>query len=310
MPASPHVTVTIDLGRVRENAITVRARAGVPVLAVVKADGYGLGAARVIAAIDEVVDGYCFFSLAEAAAAGLREITVKPALAFGPPGAFGPSDYRSLGVPPVVSTASDAGRYREADPVLSVDTGQQRFACPPAEFDAALREGRCREAMTHALTAAQVERFVAVAGGRGLRLHAAGSSLLDDPAARLDAVRPGIALYRGATRVSTPLVEVRDSAGPAGYTGFAVPRHGVILCGYSNGLRAGPCLVGGSPSRVLEVGMQSAFVECAPGDRAGDEVVLLGDGLREEDVAWEWRASQHVVLTQLAGSGQRTHRGP
>ena len=35
-------------------------------------------------------------------------------------------------------------------------------------------------------------------------LHAAASSLLDDPAARLDAVRPGLACYRGVVRVAPP----------------------------------------------------------------------------------------------------------
>jgi alanine racemase len=147
-------------------------------------------------------------------------------------------------------------------------------------------------------------------GGRGLRLHAAGSSLLDDPAARLDAVRPGLALYRGAVRVSTRLVEVRDSAGPAGYTGFAVPRHGVVLCGYFNGLRPGPCLVDGRPSRVLEVGMQSAFVECAAEDRVGGEVVLLGEGLGEDEVASAWGSAAHVPLVQLAAAGERQYVGP
>jgi alanine racemase len=152
-----------------------------------------------------------------------------------------------------------------------------------------------------------VQRLLDLAGGRGLALHAAGSSLLDEPSARLGAVRPGLALYRGTVRVSARLVEVRDSAGPAGYTGFAVPRHGVILCGYSHGLRVGPCRVNGRPSRVLEVGMQSAFVECAAGDRAGDEVVLLGDGLTEQEAADAWGAGPHTALVQLAASGGRAY---
>ena len=98
---------------------------------------------------------------------------------------------------------------------------------------------------------------------------------------------------------------MRDSSGPAGYTGFVVPRHGVVLCGYTNGLRPGPCLVNGRRSRMLEVGMQSAFVECGPGDRVGDEVVLLGDGIEEAEVAKAWGTTPHNVLTALAGAGER-----
>jgi alanine racemase len=136
-----------------------------------------------------------------------------------------------------------------------------------------------------------VRRLVDVVGDakerakRGVRAHAAGSALLDDREAWLDAVRPGLALYRGAARVVTRLIDVRDSSGPAGYGGFRVPRFGVILAGYSHGLRPGPCLINGRRSRVIETGMQSAFVECAAGDREGDEVILLGDGLEAEDVA-------------------------
>jgi alanine racemase len=162
--------------------------------------------------------------------------------------------------------------------------------------------------MTHASSPEQVRRFGELVGGRGLRLHAAGSALLDEPSAWFDAVRPGLALYRGAARVSARLVEVRDSSGPAGYTGFVAARHGVILCGYSNGLRAGACLVNGRRSRVLEVGMQSAFVECEPSDRPGDEVVLLGDGLTEDDVAAAWGTPPHTALVQLAAAGERLYK--
>jgi alanine racemase len=310
MSRSPHVTVQVDLARVRANARAIKERVRADVLAVVKADAYGLGAAQVISAIEDVIDGFCFFSHAEIEAAGLRDASRKPAITFGPPGGIDPQVFRRLGVRPAVANPREAWFYRSADPVLSIDTGQQRFACRPDEIDAALRDGGCRDAMTHASTPEQVRRFRELVGGRGLRLHAAGSALLEETSAWFDAVRPGLALYRGAARVSARLVEVRDSTGPAGYTGFVAPRHGVILCGYSNGLRAGPCLVNGRRSRVLEVGMQSAFVECGPADRPGDEVVLLGDGLTEDEVAAAWGASPHAVLVQLAGSGERTHVSP
>jgi alanine racemase len=103
------------------------------------------------------------------------------------------------------------------------------------------------------------------------------------------------------------LVDVRDTAGPAGYTGFQVARHGVILAGYSNGLRIGPCVVNGRLSSILEIGMQSAFVECAAGDRAGDEVVLLSDDLTEQQVAAAWPATPQTAQLTLASMGERTY---
>jgi alanine racemase len=61
---------------------------------------------------------------------------------------------------------------------------------------------------------------------------------------------------------------------------------------------------------VLEVGMQSAFVECEPSDRPGDEAVLLGDGLSEDEVAAAWGTPPHTVLVQLAGAGERRYLSP
>ena len=315
MTRSRHVSVHVDLSRVRSNAEAIKRRvgAGVDVIAVVKADAYGLGVARVAAAVAGAVDRFCVFSLAEAVEADLWNLAGKPTLTLSPPQSSDPRDYARHGVRPAVMSPEQAAALRDARCVLSVDTGMQRFACPPADVARALEAGRCDEAFTHAArveAAARLVQIVAAAGharGPGLRLHAAGSALLDEPAARLDAVRPGLALYRGAARVSSCLVEVRNSAGGVGYTGFtpATGRHGVILAGYSNGLRLGPCLVNGRASRVVEVGMQSAYVECSPDDRPGDEVVLLGEGVSEEAVAAAWGTTQQLVLVHLCASGER-----
>ena len=44
---SNHVRVQVDLNRVRRNTADVAARVGVPILATIKADAYGLGARAV-----------------------------------------------------------------------------------------------------------------------------------------------------------------------------------------------------------------------------------------------------------------------
>ena len=312
MPASPHVTVRIDLGRIRSNVEAIRRRVGRAGLhAVVKADAYGLGARRVAEAVRDVVDGFVVFYASEAVEAGLPAMG-KPILSLGPPQ---PELCLRHGVRPAVWTVPDAAALRAANPVLSVDTGMQRFGCPPEQVDAVLAAGGCREAFTHGTRVESARRLVELVGGRGLRLHAAGSALLEEPEAWLDLVRPGLALYRGAVSVRTRLVEMRDTRGPVGYTGFAARRHGVILAGYSNGLRPGPCLVGGKLRKVVEVGMQSAFVALEPGDDAREEEVTLlgradgdaggaGPAVREEDVAAAWRCTPHEALMQLSRVGQ------
>jgi alanine racemase len=307
---SAHVTSRIDLTRIRSNVETISALARVPIIAVVKADAYGLGAAQIARAIAERVSGYYVFDLPEAAAYGLAA-TGRPTIAMQA-GRSDAAAFKELNVRPVVWDADRAAELRAARPVLSVDTGQQRFGVPiddAATVDATLKAGDIDEAFTHATTVVQATALERALRGRVARLHAAGTALLGEPAAALDAVRPGLALYQGALRVSARLVEVRDSRGPAGYTGFQVARHGVILAGYSNGLRLGPCLVNGRRSRILEAGMQSAFVECAAGDRVGDEVVLVGDGLAEQDVAAAWNATPQAVLLKMASMGERRYTG-
>lgn len=301
----------IDLARVRANAEAIAGRAGVRLLAVIKADAYGLGAREVAPAIADVVAGFCVLSLAEAAETGLWALTGKPMIALRTPGSGIPADdYTAHQVRPAVSELDQALQLADADPVLSVDVGMQRFACPAEHVEAIVGRGLVREAFTHATRFEQVDRFLELVGGRGLQLHAAGSSLLDEPRARLDAVRPGLALYRGAARVTARLVEARASRGPIGYTGWrsVTGHHGVILAGYAHGLRAGgPCIVNGERRRIPEVGMQSAFVELGPGDRAGEEVVLLGDGLTEADVASAWGVTPHEVLVRLCRLGTRSY---
>jgi len=315
MGPSAHVKCQIDLGRVRENVSEIRrvVGTGVAVMAVVKADAYGLGAARVVEAVSDLVQGYCVFSLAEAAEAEIQRRTGKQSLALGPAAAgVGADAYIAAGVRPGVCSVEQAEALRAAGPAVNVDTGQQRFACPAEKVGDVMRAAGAREAFTHASRVEQAERLVSVVEAAGLEragvmLHAAGTSLLSEPAARLDGVRPGLAMYRGAARVSTRLAEARDTRGPVGYTGFLTPRVGVILCGYSNGYRTGVCVVNGQRRRVVEVGMQSAFVELAPGDRAGDEVVLLGGGLTEAEVAGAWGTTPHEALVRLCGCGRRDY---
>jgi len=309
MNRPPNAIVEVDLARIRDNAEAVRRRVGVPVLAVVKADAYGLGAQRVARALADVVEGFCVFSLEEAAAIDLWALAAKPILALGPPDDVDPAEYRRRHVRPAVTTVEQAAGLRLADPILCVDTGMQRFACPAEQLDAVVTAGHCREAFNHATRLDHVRELCRLTAGHTLMRHAAATSLLDEPAARLDAVRPGLALYRGALRVATRLTDARESRGPVGYTGFAAARHGVIPVGYSHGLRPGPCLVNGERRTIREVGMQSAYVEIVPADRAGDEVTLLGAGLAESEVAAAWRATPQEVLLRLSGAAPRIYVG-
>ncbi len=301
--------VRIDLARLRRNVQDITSKTAADLLAVVKADAYGLGLAQIAPAIADLVTSFCVFSLAEAASPNLWDLSKKPILVLGPPSTLDPNDYLPHHARPAVANPEQAAALQKARPLLSVDTGMQRFTCPPNLIDQTLRAGQCTQAFTHAIHPYQAQLLQELTAGHNLYLHAAATALLDDPSTHLSAVRPGLALYRGAVRVSTPLVEARDSTGPAGYSGFVVPRHGVILAGYSNGLRPGPCLINSRPTRLLEVGMQTSFIELAPTDKVSDEVVLLGDSLSEAQVAAAWNTSPQEVLVRLCGAGERHYVG-
>lgn len=296
-------SVRIDSGRLRSNVQAIAERTGVEVWAVIKADAYGLGARRVAPIIADLVAGFCFFRLSEAITADIWNLCGKPSIALGPPESDDPQLYRQYHLRPAVATVEQARLLREADPILAVDTGMHRFACAQEQMEAVLAAGGCREAFTHATRLEHVEQLRRMSAGRQLKLHAAATALLHEPGAWLDAVRPGLAMYDGAVEVKIVLQEVGQSAGPIGYTGFTTPRHGVIVMGYSNGLRRGRCLINGQSRRILEVGMQSAYVEVGPGDKAGDEVVLLGGELGAREVGKEWGCSPQEALLRLTMGG-------
>jgi alanine racemase len=310
MEPSKHVSVRIDLSRVRHNVTEIARLTGTAVIAVVKADAYGLGAAAVAKAIGDLVEAFYVFDAAEAIDADLLRLTGKRTIALHGESADA-DDYLAARIHPVVWSVERARLLWRAAPVLAIDTGQQRFSAPAELAEQVARAGDCREAMTHAIHLEQVHRFRAIAEslpatGQPRFLHAAGSALLDEPSAWLDAVRPGLAMYRDAVRVSARLVEARDSSGPAGYSGFVSPRFGVIIAGYRNGLKPGLCAVNGESRHILEVGMQSAFVELGPTDRVGDEVILFGpDGPALQAVSSRWQVSQQEALVRLTGAGIR-----
>jgi alanine racemase len=302
-------SVTINLSRVRANAEAIRARTGVPLIAVVKADAYGLGAKRVVETIHDLADAFYVFDAAEALLYGDVDTNGKFTIAM-----LGASDdvndYVSRRIRPCVWDVDRAKSLRRARPVLSLDTGQRRLGCSPEVAREIIATGACNEAMTHATTVEQARMLRETLGGKVARLHAAGTVLLEHPDAWLDATRPGLALYVGAARVRSRLIEVRDATGPAGYSGFtsSTGRLGVILGGYSDGVRPGGVVsVNGERRRVPEVGMQSAFVELGPKDKSGDDVVLLGDGITEQDVANAWGTSPHEAIVRLTGMGVKAY---
>ncbi len=303
-----HLVVTIDLGRIRSNVEAIRQSCRVPVMPVVKADAYGLGMLAICDCICDLASAFCVFQLEEAVRKNLAARTGRRVLALGPPSSLDPEVYLTHRVTPSVADVESARLLRKARPALCVDTGMQRFSCPADQIERALRAGECTEIFAHGTRKEHAARVAEVAHGRDAFRHVAASALLLEPDSHLDAVRPGLAMYEGAVEAAIPLHEVHRSAGPAGYSEFEGPYHGVILAGYAQGLRKGPCLINGRLSRIVEVGMQSAYVSTAAQDRPGDKVMLLGHELTASTVAAAWGTSPHEVLISLTREASRVYR--
>src|ERR1700733_6343899 len=150
MPFDSNVTVNLDI--VRRNAERIARAVGVPLIAVVKADAYGLGAARVAAAIGDIVQGFCVLHLREAIDANLWGVARKPILCLAPLDGDQASDFISAHVYPAVWNVEMAKRFKSASPALAVDTGMQRFAAGGQSVKSILTAGDCPEAFTHAIS--------------------------------------------------------------------------------------------------------------------------------------------------------------
>lgn len=296
----PHVQVAISLDAVRASAESIRAQTGVGLIAVIKSDAYGLGAPRVADAIASVVDDFAYFAVSEA-----REVG-RPGLILGPPDGD-PAEFRELNVRPAVGNLDDARKFAGMPVALKVDTGMQRFGCPPEQLDDLIKHCDVTEYFSHAVTTDATDQLRAACAGRGRPIHAAATCLLDKSESWFDAVRPGLALYRGAVRTTTRLHTIRSTSGPMGYSGVECPLVGIVLVGYSSFLQPGPVLINGRRQRLLEIGMNTSFVSVDPQDRPGDEVVLLGDGLDEAELARHCAVREHEILCRYTAMGPRRY---
>lgn len=220
--------IVVDLAAVRANARLLRATAGVPLIAVVKADGYGHGMVA------------CARAAQEGGAEWLAAATVEEALALRAAGVegrvlcwiIGPATDLAAAVAAdldvtassvahldaLAAAAATAGRPARVQ--LKVDTGLSRSGAPRtawAELFARARAGEqagswtitglwshfaCADEPDHPANDSQERAFhdaLALAGEHGLRpelRHLANSAAaILRPSSRFDAVRCGIALY-------------------------------------------------------------------------------------------------------------------
>src|SRR5688500_11609365 len=121
--------VDVDLGALQRNAVAIAARAGVPLLPMVKADAYGLGAVAVARALDALNPwGFGVATVEEGAelrGAGIE----RPIIVFTPLGEEDLRAARDAELTPALSRPDAIGawhRQRGGAWHLAIDTGMSR----------------------------------------------------------------------------------------------------------------------------------------------------------------------------------------
>lgn len=321
--------ISLDRSIVSANARAWRTAAGVPLYAVVKAQAYGWGIARIAPALEEIADAYCVSDADELAT--LRRYSRKRAIVLGcvPPDRFA-EVLRSEGSPTITSPIEfEIAReiLRGMGAPLRVRIGIR----PAALWSGSTLEELRAFAPGLAAAGAQVEVWShitaesmgalqaqalkqAVTMMREIGVNVAGTDLasmmpLAAGGPQGTAVRVGIGLFgatggptvngvRCALRVVAPVTRVH--AQPAGtqlgYGGRMLRMEETIAtarCGYADGL---PNTLEGSDD-ILSIGMQYTTVRASRCSPDHSELVLLDESSNLDAFAARAGRLPHEIVT-------------
>ncbi len=329
--------LVIDLGAIRRNVRTLRRAIGRTELwAVVKADGYGHGAAEVgAAALAEGAAALCVATVPEGLALRTELGNVR-ILVLGPSASGEIAEAREAGLELVVVD----GEVPEGIRVhLKLDTGMGRWGL--SELTAPGRE--LVGLMSHLASAdcdpdyttRQIERFAAATEPFShLTRHLANSAgALRFPSSRFDAARCGIAVYglspfgedpaadglEPALRWNSHLAQVKLLAPGAstGYGGRYVARRptwiGIVPVGYADGFRRD---LTGTNVRVADescrvigtISMDAFAVELERPLPVGTHVTIIGHGVSAESHARVAETITYELVTGINRAHGRTRR--
>jgi alanine racemase len=329
--------VTVDLGAIRHN---VRALLGLlrgtELWAVVKADGYGHGAADVgRTALEAGATTLCVATLGEALELR-RALPLARLVVLGPTGSSDVTAARDARLELCVSD----GHIPDGVPVhLKLDTGMGRWGlaehAAPGSGVVGLMSHFAAADSDPAFTAAQLTRFLAATAPHAhLTRHIANSAgTLRHPAAHLDAVRCGIALYgispfgtdptadglRPALRWLSSVALVKTLA-PGESTGYGrrfvaqePTRIGIVPIGYADGFRRDMTgtevvVVGERAPVVGTVSMDALAVVLPEAAGEGDIVTLVGDGVLIEEHARVSGTIPYEIACGMVSRAARSER--
>lgn len=315
------------VGSILRANVLAYAAYGSPVAAVVKNDGYGWGAARIVREIDDIVESYVVADEAEFWALRMRTRRPIRLLAAADPAGIaaicahgGVPNVTSVQAVAAAAAFADAANERVTVRVGIIDAaGWAGIPAADAGAFAALcaRHDLRVELWTHVTSAGRVDEIanaldVAAVAFRDARVDVAGidtaSTAWASRAPRGARLRIGAGLFGArlggnaattcAIRVDAPVVSwfPPGSVRWAGYGDIAVPQHrgvAVLRCGYGDGFPKE--LAGGDD--ILSVGMQ--YTTRLAQDGVGEHI-LIGEGSNLDELAYRVGLSPHEFIVGLA----------
>ena len=343
--------LTIDLDAVAANwrALDARTAPDVETAAVVKADGYGLGAAPVAQRLRAAGARTFFTALAEEAAALREALGREPAIHFF--SGLLPGDAalcQSHDLIPCLNSAAQIADFVKRLPgrpcALQVDSGMNRLGIEADEAKSAagliaraapglvMSHLACADTPAHPMNAAQADAFerIAAIAPRARRSLSATGGIMLGPRWAYGLTRPGIGLYGGAPHMdalpvvtlSLPVIQVRDMAPgeSAGYgatwTAARPSRVATLAAGYADGLiraigSGGVMLYAGDVACPLvgRVSMDLITVDVTDLPRVPDRLEILNARQTIDDLARAAGTIGYEILTSLGGRYDRAYKG-
>lgn len=338
-------SLRIDLDAILGNwrALDALSGPGTETGAVVKADSYGLGAARVARHLARAGVRKFFVAATEEGAAVRQALGEGPEIfVFSGHMAGDTEMIGDLGLTPMLNSLDQVTRHFESLPGaafgVQLDTGMNRLGMEEAEWEAVapliLQSGprlimshlACADEPAHPMNARQLDNFRYMTDGLGVprSLSATGGILLG-PDYHFNVTRPGIGLYGGlpfeaarpVVRLTLPVVQIRDVA-PGETVGYSntfeaedETRIATVAAGYADGLMrtlSGRATLwhGDVPCPVVgRVSMDLITVDVTHLPDSPRELDILGPQQGVDDLADVAGTIGYEILTALGNRYQR-----
>lgn len=339
----------IDLGALVRNwqALDAQSADSVETAAVVKADGYGLGAPQVARALARAGARRFFVAAAEEGAAVRQALGPGPQICVFSGHMAGDTDMiHDLDLVPMLNSLEQLTRHLEALPGrpfgIQLDTGMNRLGMEPAEWGAvaeiALGAGpelimshlACADEPDHPQNRQQLDTFHAMTDGLNVpRSLAATGGILMGPDYHFDITRPGVGMYGGApfedaspvVNLSLPVIQIRElePGETVGYSATYTAQEPTVIAtvsgGYADGLiRAmsgrGHLFFEGAPCPIAgRVSMDLISVDITHLSSAPKALEILGPDQTVDDLANAAGTIGYEILTSLGARYARQYNG-